>query len=157
VLLSFQPRKFARPPCLCCHLKEIKKHQFGVESTGITSKQKLVPSVQQFLSWNMYTDGQMRSAFLLCAPCEEYSKTWMPIWLCARCMRAGVAQSVWCLTTHCTTRQPGFDHRQRQRIFLLTSVFRPALRPTQPPVQWVPWALSSGLKRGWDVTLTTYP
>jgi hypothetical protein len=27
--------------------------------------------------------------------------------------------------------------RQKQRIFPLTSVSRPALRPTQPPVQWV--------------------
>jgi hypothetical protein len=30
--------------------------------------------------------------------------------------------------------RPGFDHRQKQRIFTLTSVFRPALRPTQPPI-----------------------
>jgi hypothetical protein len=42
--------------------------------------------------------------------------------------------------------------RQRQRIFPLTSVSRPALRPNQPPVQWVP-----GLKRGRGVTLTTHP
>jgi hypothetical protein len=31
-----------------------------------------------------------------------------------------------------------FDPRQGQRIFPLTSVSRPALMPTQPPVQWVP-------------------
>jgi hypothetical protein len=34
---------------------------------------------------------------------------------------------------------------------------RPALRPTQPPIQWVPTILSPGLKRGRDVTLTTHP
>jgi hypothetical protein len=31
-------------------------------------------------------------------------------------------------------------------------VSRPALRPTQPPIQWVP-----GIKRGRGVTLTTHP
>jgi hypothetical protein len=37
-----------------------------------------------------------------------------------------------------------FDPRQRQRIFLLVSASRPALGPTQPPVQRVPGALSPG-------------
>jgi hypothetical protein len=32
--------------------------------------------------------------------------------------------------------------RQGQRISPLTSVSRPALGPTQPPVQWVPGVLS---------------
>jgi hypothetical protein len=31
------------------------------------------------------------------------------------------------------------------------------LRPTQPPVQWVPGVLSPGVKRGWGVMLTTHP
>jgi hypothetical protein len=32
----------------------------------------------------------------------------------------------------------GFDSQQGQEIFLYFTVSRPALRPTQPPVQWVP-------------------
>jgi hypothetical protein len=48
---------------------------------------------------------------------------------------AGLAQ---CLTTGWTTGRSGFDPRQRQRIFPLAPVSTPALRPTQPPVQWVP-------------------
>jgi hypothetical protein len=43
------------------------------------------------------------------------------------------------------------------RISPLTSVSKPALGPTQPPVQWVPGVLSPGLKRGRGVTLTTHP
>jgi hypothetical protein len=39
----------------------------------------------------------------------------------------------------------GFDPRQEQRIFPLTSVSRLSLRPTQPPVQWVKGVLSPGL------------
>jgi hypothetical protein len=57
---------------------------------------------------------------------------------------AGVAQSVYCLTTDWKTGRSEFDPRQGQRIFPLTSVSRPALGPTQPPVQWVPGVLSQG-------------
>jgi hypothetical protein len=32
-------------------------------------------------------------------------------------------------------------------IFLFITTSRPALRPTQPPIQWVPGALSLGVKR----------
>jgi hypothetical protein len=45
-----------------------------------------------------------------------------------------------------TTRRSGFDPRQGQRIFPLTSVSRLALGPTQPPVQWVPRVLFPGGK-----------
>jgi hypothetical protein len=40
----------------------------------------------------------------------------------------------------------GFDPRQGKRTFPLTSVSRPALGPTQTPVQWVPGVLSPGVK-----------
>jgi hypothetical protein len=44
-----------------------------------------------------------------------------------------------------------------ERIFPITSVPRPTLAPTQPPVQWVPGVPSPGVKRGRGVTLTTHP
>jgi hypothetical protein len=62
---------------------------------------------------------------------------------------AGVARSVSCVTADWTT---GVRSRQRQRIFPVAIVSRPALRPTQYPIQWVPW-----VKRGRIVTLTTHP
>jgi hypothetical protein len=46
---------------------------------------------------------------------------------------------------------------ETKRIFPVSSVTRPTLRPTQPPVQWVPGVLSPGAKRGRGVTLTTHP
>jgi len=39
-------------------------------------------------------------------------------------------------------------------IFVFDIMSRPALEPTQPPIQWVPGALSLGIKRQ-DVKLTT--
>jgi hypothetical protein len=41
----------------------------------------------------------------------------------------------------------GFEYRQQLGIFLFTTASRPHLEPTQPPIQWVPGALSLGLKR----------
>jgi hypothetical protein len=61
-----------------------------------------------------------------------------------------VAQSVQCLTTDWTAgvRSP----TGAEDFFPLTSASRPALGPTQPPVQWVP-----GVKGGRGVMLTTHP
>jgi hypothetical protein len=41
----------------------------------------------------------------------------------------------------------GFESREGLAIFLFTTASRPALGPTQPPTQWVPGALSLGVKR----------
>jgi hypothetical protein len=40
----------------------------------------------------------------------------------------------------------GFDSRQGLGISLFTTASRPALGPAQPPIQWVPGALSLGVK-----------
>jgi hypothetical protein len=40
-----------------------------------------------------------------------------------------------------------FDSRRRLGIFLFTTAPRPALWPTQPPIQWVPETPSAGVKR----------
>jgi hypothetical protein len=43
--------------------------------------------------------------------------------------------------------ESGFDSRQEQEIFLFSIMFRPALGPTQPPIQWISGALSPGVER----------
>jgi hypothetical protein len=50
------------------------------------------------------------------------------------------------------TGQPEFDSWQRKKNFPLASVSRPALKSTEPPMQWVP-----GLKCCRGMTLTTHP
>jgi hypothetical protein len=44
----------------------------------------------------------------------------------------------------------------RGKGFFVYSVSRPALRPTQPPFQWIPGVLSLEVKRGRSVTLTIH-
>jgi hypothetical protein len=41
----------------------------------------------------------------------------------------------------------GFDSRRRLGIFLFTTVSRPALGPTQPPISWLQGTISLGVKR----------
>lgn len=55
------------------------------------------------------------------------------------------------------TGRPMFYLRQKQRILPLACVSRSALSHTQPPIQWVSWSFSGGVKRGRHVTLTTLP
>jgi hypothetical protein len=55
------------------------------------------------------------------------------------------------------TGRPGFDPWQKQSIFPLASVSRPALTPTQPSIQRIPGVLSLGVKRERGVKLTTSP
>jgi hypothetical protein len=43
--------------------------------------------------------------------------------------------------------RPGFESRQAQELFLYSTGSRPALGPTQPPIQYVTSALSLGVKR----------
>jgi hypothetical protein len=51
------------------------------------------------------------------------------------------------METRLRVGQSGFDSRQGLGIFLFaTAVSRPALGPTQQPIQWMPEALSSGVK-----------
>jgi len=41
----------------------------------------------------------------------------------------------------------GFESRQGLGIFLFTTASKPAMGPTQPPIQWVTATPSLGLKR----------
>jgi hypothetical protein len=47
-------------------------------------------------------------------------------------------------------RESGFDSRNVNEISLFCTASRPALGPTQPPTQWVLWALSPTVKREAD-------
>jgi hypothetical protein len=51
------------------------------------------------------------------------------------------------LICHITkARWPRFDSRQGKNFLFFTDS-RSALRPTHPPIEWVPWAISPWLKR----------
>jgi hypothetical protein len=80
--------------------------------------------------------------FLLCV--NSYSdvgvaKLWAHIWQ--------IYQNCNLLATAWTIGVLGFDSRRGLGIFLLSTPSRPALGPTNPPIQWVLGALSPGIKR----------
>jgi hypothetical protein len=58
-----------------------------------------------------------------------------------------IAPSVQRWATGWTIGVLGFDSRWGLGIFLLTTASRTALGSTQPPIEWVPGALSLGVKR----------
>jgi hypothetical protein len=58
-----------------------------------------------------------------------------------------IAQSVQRWATGWTIGVLGFYSRRGLGTFLFTTASRTALGPTQPPIQWVPGALSVGVKR----------
>jgi hypothetical protein len=58
-----------------------------------------------------------------------------------------IAQSVKRRAMGWTIGVLGFDSRQGLGIFLFTTASRTALEPTQPPIQWVPGALSLEVRR----------
>jgi hypothetical protein len=62
-------------------------------------------------------------------------------------IRAVIAQSVQRWATGWTIGVLGFDSWRGMRIFLFTTTPRTDLGPTQPPTQWVPGAVSLGVKR----------
>jgi hypothetical protein len=68
--------------------------------------------------------------------CQVYYQEW-----------AVIAQSVYSWATGWMIGVLGFDSRPGLGIFLFTTASRTALEPTQPPIQWVPGALSLGVKR----------
>jgi hypothetical protein len=68
-------------------------------------------------------------------------------WLPERLSRGGVAQSVQQQATGWTIGWLGFHSRRGMGIFLFDTASRPALGPTQPPIQWVPVVLTLVVKR----------
>jgi hypothetical protein len=49
--------------------------------------------------------------------------------------------------TRWTTKESWYYSRQRQQNFLFPKMARPAVRSSQPPTQWLPWVLSSSVRR----------
>jgi hypothetical protein len=55
---------------------------------------------------------------------------------------SGAMRTTYGIATGLRAGRPEFNSRQGQEIFLYATASKPALGPTQPPIQWVPGALS---------------
>jgi hypothetical protein len=66
---------------------------------------------------------------------------------CHTVLGALIAQSLQRLATGWKIGVLGFDSRRGLVIILFTTASRTVLGPTQPPIQWIPGALSLGVKR----------
>jgi hypothetical protein len=63
------------------------------------------------------------------------------------CLTIDNLKSISISATRWTIGVLGFDSRRGLGIFLFTTESRTALGPTQPPIQWIPGALSLEVKR----------
>jgi hypothetical protein len=103
--------------------------------------------------WNSSRNFQSRSVTV------DTSALYVPVclvWWWMSLVSAGsiVSDTIW---HYDTDRAIGVRSPAGQRIFPIASLSRPAVGPTQTPVQWVPGVLPPGLKRGRGMTLTTHP
>jgi hypothetical protein len=57
------------------------------------------------------------------------------------------AMKIYPVLTGWTIGVLGFDSQRGLGIFLVTTASRTVLGPTHPPIQWVPGALSVGVRR----------
>jgi hypothetical protein len=82
------------------------------------------------------------------------------------CFPGNNTAGVWTWPPPSNANEPSSDYGLNDRrsipdtgrgFFHQVSASRPALGPTQAPIEWVPGALSLGVKRGRGVMLTTHP
>jgi hypothetical protein len=119
--------------------------------------------VLSWLSFGRHTNGVQLECYtaswskieITCRPCLRSSRVRWPL-IC----RENVVLRYYAV--HYKYVDYGLDDRgsipgRCKGFFPLVSVSRPALGPTQPPVQWVPELLTPGVKRGRGVMLTTHP
>jgi hypothetical protein len=102
------------------------------ERRGVT--RKFVPAWQKFLDFDVFVNSDLYSTYL----CYIYGSS-----LCTFLLAVVGRDSAVGIATRYGLDGPGIESRWGRDF---PHLFRPALRPTQLPIQWVP-GLSPGVKR----------
>jgi hypothetical protein len=140
---------------------ELLHATYGLKD-GKTDMTELISAVSQLREWSLWTMATMqrifvthnvwRTTFCRVGPKIVLQQLYL-FYLFTVYLGASVAQYTGSVYRAIGVRSPA----EAKSNFTLSSVSRPDLGPTQPPVPWVQRALSPGLKRGRGVTLTTHP
>jgi hypothetical protein len=138
------------------HIKETTAFRSTLMNARSVEFENLIKgSLSRSVSDSTELFNEPRNKHRNCHVSVSFSRFWMQdsfgFWI-ELTWRHGPSSSVGIVTGY-GLYGPGIESRWR-RDFSHTS--RPALGPTQPPVQWVP-GLSPGVENGWGVVLTPHP
>jgi hypothetical protein len=134
------------------HWREVTQHPFQESNCDRPVRTPPLGGLVFYETCLQIYTSRLNVNSLWCGSDVHISQTVLKIWreLCTDVITSYTGEHIVCAPDRLRPAWPGFDSQQEQgRNFfpVFFTTFRPVLRPTQPPKQWVTGALSLGIKR----------